>query len=177
MTAGGSVCGRPEIKGVAIQPIPGKVAGCGLSEGVKVTSVSGIPLSTPITVDCQTAVTFNAWVAQALIPIVGRTGGGVREINIMASYACRPRNNQRGAKVSEHGKGHAVDFGGFTLANGVQVSVLKHWSDSQFGATMQALHKAACGPFGTVLGPRSDRYHQNHFHFDTARYRSGSYCR
>ncbi|WP_298497460.1 extensin family protein [uncultured Maritimibacter sp.] len=177
VTAGGSVCGRPEIKGVAIQPIPGKVSGCGLSDGVKVTSVSGIPLSTPITVDCNTAVTFNAWVGQALIPLVGRTGGGIREINIMASYACRPRNNQRGAKISEHGKGHAVDFGGFTLANGVQVSVLKHWSDSQFGPTMQALHKAACGPFGTVLGPKSDRYHQNHFHFDTASYRSGSYCR
>lgn len=177
VTAGGSVCGRPEIKGVAIQPIPGKVSGCGLSDGVKVTSVSGIPLSTPITVDCNTAVTFNAWVGQALIPLVGRTGGGIREINIMASYACRPRNNQRGAKISEHGRGHAVDFGGFTLANGVQVSVLKHWSDSQFGPTMQALHKAACGPFGTVLGPKSDRYHQNHFHFDTASYRSGSYCR
>jgi hypothetical protein len=39
------------------------------------------------------------------------------------------------------------------------------------------MHKAACGPFGTVLGPNSNRFHQDHFHFDTARYRSGSYCR
>jgi len=28
-----------------------------------------------------------------------------------------------------------------------------------------------------VLGPEAARYHQDHFHFDTARYRSGSYCR
>jgi len=37
--------------------------------------------------------------------------------------------------------------------------------------------RAACGPFGTVLGPESNRFHRDHFHFDTARYRSGSYCR
>jgi hypothetical protein len=42
---------------------------------------------------------------------------------------------------------------------------------------MRRAHKTACGPFGTVLGPNADRYHQDHFHFDTARYRSGSYCR
>jgi hypothetical protein len=42
---------------------------------------------------------------------------------------------------------------------------------------MRRMHRGACGPFGTVLGPEADRYHQDHFHFDTARYRSGSYCR
>jgi len=39
------------------------------------------------------------------------------------------------------------------------------------------MHRAACGPFGTVLGPNADRFHQDHFHFDTARHRSGPYCR
>lgn len=177
VTAAGSVCGRPEIKGVRLQSIPGRVSGCGVEEPVKVTSVSGIALSQPITVDCRTAVTFNAWVEQALIPLTRKLGGGVREITIFASYACRPRNNQRGAKISEHGKGHAVDVGGFTLANGVELTVLDDWNDRQHGALMQQLHRVACGPFGTVLGPKSDRFHQNHFHFDTARYRSGSYCR
>lgn len=176
-SAAGSVCGRPEIKGVKLQSIPGRVNGCGIEEPVKVTSVSGVALSTPITVDCQTAVVFNAWVGQALVPLTKNLGGGVREVNIMASYACRSRNNQRGAKISEHGKGHAVDVGGFTLANGVKLTVLDHWNHSQHGDLMKQLHRVACGPFGTVLGPKSDRFHQNHFHFDTARYRSGSYCR
>jgi hypothetical protein len=177
VTRAGSVCGRPEIKGVKLQSIPGRVKGCGIAEPVRVTEVSGVALSQPITVDCQTAVVFNAWVGQALVPLTKRLGGGVREVNIMASYACRPRNNQRGAKISEHGRGHAVDVGGFTLANGVTLTVLDHWNDRQHGELMQRLWKAACGPFGTVLGPKSDRFHRNHFHFDTARYRSGSYCR
>ena len=33
------------------------------------------------------------------------------------------------------------------------------------------------GGFGTVLGPESDQFHQDHFHFDTARHRGGPYCR
>ncbi|MAM62620.1 MAG: extensin-like protein [Maritimibacter sp.] len=177
VTRAGSVCGRPEIKGVKLQSIPGRVNGCGVSEPVKVTSVSGVALSQPITVDCQTAVVFNAWVGQALVPLTKRLGGGVQEVTIFASYACRTRNNQRGAKISEHGRGHAVDVGGFTLANGVELTVLDHWNDPQHGSLMQQLHRVACGPFGTVLGPKSDRFHKNHFHFDTARYRSGSYCR
>ena len=32
-------------------------------------------------------------------------------------------------------------------------------------------------PFGTVLGPNSDRFHRDHFHFDMASYSSGAYCR
>jgi hypothetical protein len=27
------------------------------------------------------------------------------------------------------------------------------------------------------LGPDADRYHQDHFHLDTASHRSGPYCR
>jgi len=30
---------------------------------------------------------------------------------------------------------------------------------------------------GTVLGPEANRFHRDHFHFDTAEYRSGPYCR
>ncbi|MEN8831703.1 MAG: extensin family protein [Pacificibacter sp.] len=37
--------------------------------------------------------------------------------------------------------------------------------------------KAACGPFGTVLGAETDTFHKDHFHFDTARCGSKSHCR
>ena len=33
----------------------------------------------------------------------------VVELHIAASYICRPRNNQRGAKISEHGSGSLTD--------------------------------------------------------------------
>ena len=55
--------------------------------------------------------------------------------------------------------------------------MLDHWSTYRRGRLLRRLHGGACGPFGTVLGPESDRFHQDHFHFDTASYRSGPYCR
>ncbi|MZR14754.1 extensin-like protein [Maritimibacter sp. DP07] len=177
VTRAGSICGVPAIKGVPLQSIPGRIRGCGVENPVKVTSVSGIPLSQYPTIDCPTAKALNTWVSDTVIPSVGRLGGGVGEVHVIAHYACRTRNNQRGAKISEHGRGRAVDVAGIILKNGVELSVLDHWRHPQHGKVMQAMWRGACGPFGTVLGPNSDRFHKNHFHLDTARYRSGSYCR
>lgn len=172
----GSVCGVPEIRGQALAPIPAKLAGCGQQAPVKVTEVAGVKLTTPATIDCPTAKALNTWVKTGAKPAVGRLGGGIAAVKVIASYACRTRNNQPGAKISEHGKGHAVDIAGVVLKNGVTLTVLNDWSGPN-ASVMRAMHKAACGPFGTVLGPSANRYHRDHFHFDTARYRSGSYCR
>ena len=49
--------------------------------------------------------------------------------------------------------------------------------DLPIRTAMRKMHRTACGPFGTVLGPDSDRFHRDHFHFDTAKYRSGPFCR
>jgi hypothetical protein len=69
-----------------------------------------------------------------------------------------------------------VDIGGFVLSDGTRVTVLNNWGEGRYGQALRAMHRAACGTFGTVLGPEANAYHRNHFHFDTARYRSGSYC-
>ncbi len=82
----------------------------------------------------------------------------------------------RGAKVSEHGRGKAIDISGFVLADGSRLSIAKDWRRNN-GKMIKAAHKSACGTFGTTLGPGSDGYHEDHLHFDTANYRSGSYCR
>ena len=156
-----------------IAPIAGRIAGCGVADPVRITSVSGVTLSQAATVDCNTARALNAWVAQAGVPAVGRLGGGVAGLRVPAHYACRTRNHQPGAKISEHGRGKAIDVSGIILKNGVEISVLKGWKDPQHGPILKRLHASACGPFGTVLGPNSDRFHQDHFHFDTASYRSG----
>jgi hypothetical protein len=173
----GGLCGVRDLQGVRLAPIASRVQGCGLDEPVQLTAVDGIPLSQPATIDCPTALALRAWVKDAVLPTVGGKGGGVARIEVAASYTCRPRNNQRGARISEHGRGRAIDIAGITLQNGSTLSVLRGWRDETQGPILQKLHRAACGPFGTVLGPNSDRFHQNHFHFDTARYRSGPYCR
>jgi hypothetical protein len=63
------------------------------------------------------------------------------------------------------------------LRDGTLITLRNGWNDRDTGPLLRRLHKGACGPFGTVLGPDSDRFHRDHFHFDTARYRSGPYCR
>lgn len=173
----GSVCGNPAIRGTTIPPIKAQVQGCGLKDGVLVTSVSGLRLSTPATIDCNTAQALNAWVERGVKPAVGRLGGGAVQLQVAAHYACRSRNNQRGAKISEHGRGKAIDISAVTLANGTSITVLKGWNDRQHGKILKAMHKAACGPFGTVLGPNSDVYHRDHLHLDTAAGRRTAYCR
>lgn len=173
----GRICGVNEIKGQAISAIPGKIRGCGVSDPVRVTEVSGAKLSQPAVMDCTTAKALNTWVREGVFPAVGRLGGGPKSLRVVAHYACRTRNNQPGAKVSEHGRGRAIDIAGVTLKNGAAISVLKEWRDPRKGKVLKKMHAAACGPFGTVLGPNSDRFHKDHLHLDTARYRSGSYCR
>jgi len=116
-------------------------------------------------------------VRDAALPIVGRRGGGLRGLTVAAHYVCRTRNHKPGARLSEHSYGNAIDISEFRLADGGKLTVRDDWGGGARGRIMKKLHGAACGPFGTVLGPRSDRYHATHFHLDTAAYRSGPYCR
>ena len=172
----GSVCGDVSIQGEKIGSVPGRIRGCGVKNAVQVTSVSGVKLSTASTMDCGTAQALKSWIDTGLTPAM-RPIGKVAQIKVAAHYACRTRNNKTGARISEHGKGRAIDISAFTLTNGATVTVLNDWNKGAAGTALRQMHKSACGPFGTVLGPEADRYHRDHFHFDTARYRSGSYCR
>lgn len=166
----GSVCGDPSIKGVALAPITSRTRGCGLADGVKITSVAGVALNPAASVDCATAKALKTWVERGLQPAFAPAS--VVELRIFASYICRTRNNARGAKISEHGRGKAVDVGAFVLDNGKTITVA-----SDYNKQVRKAQKAACGIFGTTLGPGSDGYHEDHLHFDTAEYRSGPYCR
>jgi len=173
----GSVCGDRAIRGQAIARIRGRISGCGIAKPVRVTQVDGVLLSTPATIDCATAKALKNWVHNGAKPAVGRLGGGIKSLRVVAHYACRTRNNRPGGKISEHAKGKAIDIAAINLNNGTSLTVLKGWRDRRQGPILKRMHRAACGSFGTVLGPNANRYHQDHFHFDTAGYRSGPYCR
>ena len=41
---------------------------------------------------------------------------------------------------------------------------------------LRRLHKGACGPFGTVLGPEANEAHRDHFHLDLAPRRRSAFC-
>jgi hypothetical protein len=41
---------------------------------------------------------------------------------------------------------------------------------------LRRLHKGACGPFATVLGPDANEAHRDHFHLDLATRKSRAFC-
>lgn len=173
----GAVCGDPDLQGETVGFVPGRLSACGIQDAVKVRSVSGIPLSQEALIDCPTAKALKSWVDKGVKPAIGTAGGGVLQIKVAAHYACRTRNNQPGARISEHGRGRAIDISGFRLRDGSEITLVQDWGRRETGAMLRKMHQRACGIFGTVLGPDSDRFHKDHFHFDTARYRSGAFCR
>ncbi len=173
----GAVCGDRAIRGQRLSPIRGRLGGCRIANPVRITEIDGIRFSQPAVLQCSAAKALRRWIRKGARPAVGRLGGGIVSMRIMASYACRTRNSQPGAKLSEHARGKAIDIGAITLKNGMTLSVRRGWRDPVQGKILRQMHKAACGPFGTVLGPDANRFHRDHFHFDVARYRRGSYCR
>ena len=170
----GSVCGDPAIKGQTIAPIVSKVNGCGVADPVRVTSVAGVKLSQAADLDCDTAIALKSWVENGLQPQFGKNE--VVQLQVAGHYVCRPRNNVRGNKISEHGRGNAIDISGLVLADGQLITVAGDFGHKGWGQAMKAAHKAACGIFSTTLGPGSDGYHEDHMHFDVAPGR-GPYCR
>lgn len=177
VSRGAGLCGDANLSGTLSGHVPGATEGCGIARAVRLEAVHGVRLSRPATLDCPTARTLGHWVAQSVKPAVGRRGGGLEGLEVAAHYVCRTRNHRPGAPVSEHGKGRAIDISALHLADGSRISVLEDWGRGPKGRVLARVHRQACGPFGTVLGPNSDRFHRDHLHLDTARHRGGPYCR
>ncbi len=173
----GDLCGIPGIVGARRDPIRGAIAGCWVLNPVRVTAVHGVQLSVPATLDCPTARALSDWVANGVIPAIGNRGGGVAVLQVAGSYTCRTRNNRPGAGLSEHASGRAIDISAFRTADGQSISVAGGWRAGRDRQILRKIHATACGPFSTVLGPNADRFHQDHFHLDTAIHRSSRYCR
>ena len=173
---GGGLCGDPALVGEVVGAVPGAGA-CGIDNAVRVTSVSGVQLSQGALMNCNTAKTLRHWVDSSAKPAFGKRGGGLVKMRVAAHYVCRTRNHQKGARISEHGKGKAIDISAFYLADGSVITLIDDWGRGRNGKALRRMHGEACGPFGTVLGPESDRFHRDHFHFDTARHGNGTYCR
>ncbi len=172
----GAVCGDIEIQGKPIGAVAAEIPGCGAKDAVRVTSVAGVTLSQGSIMTCEMAKALKRWVSKDVETAFGRRNKVV-SLRVAAHYACRTRNNRPGARISEHGRGKAIDIAGFKLEDGTLVTVLQGWTARETRKSMRRIWKAACGPFGTVLGPEADRYHRDHFHLDVARHRGGAYCR
>ena len=154
--------------------------GCEVRNAWSVESIGAVSFSQPATLNCGMAEPLRVWLENTVQPAAGREfGERVVGVDIAASYSCRPRNNVRGAKMSEHGYGNAIDIAAFTLESGRKIAVEQGWRGaSSERSFLHTVHDDACGQFHTVLGPNADRAHRNHIHLDLQNRRSGSsYCR
>ena len=161
----------------AIEPMPRLIGpeSCGGEDMVRLDAVtrSGgvrIDLKPAPVLRCTFAESVAAWLRDEVAPRVEKLGAALRAVETYDAYECRGRNRVPGAKLSEHGKGNAVDLRAFILADGrvvtlTDVSVAKDFRDD--------LRESACHRFTTVLGPGSDSAHESHVHVDLIERRGG----
>jgi hypothetical protein len=154
--------------------------GCFVHNAYEVQSLVGVRFNVKAKMNCNVANEAAQWLEQVVQPAAQNAfGEKVVGIDVPSSFSCRPRNNQRGAKLSEHGMGNAIDISNFTLESGRRVSVLHDWDgDGDSKHFLRQVRAEACGPFKTVLGPGSDVHHKDHLHLDLQQHRSGgTYCK
>ncbi len=147
---------------------------CGAERPFRVAAVASglVTLSPYATLRCPMIPAVEWWVQQVVDPAALRYfGRPIVDIKVISSYSCRPQNNRRGARLSEHGYANALDVSSFKLAGGRIIAVKSGWrAGGAETAFLRHIHKRACDTFYTVLGPDHDRLHHNHFHLDLARH-------
>src|SRR3954454_2768242 len=146
---------------------------CGMNHPFKIAAFAegSVGLASPVTLACPIVPTIDSWLAEVVQPAASLYfGSAVVEVR-SGSYSCRSRNGQRGARLSEHSFGNALDVMAFRFADGREVSVVRGWrgapEEQEF---LREGFVGACGYFNTVLGPGADMFHHDHFHLDLARH-------
>lgn len=126
-------------------------------------------------IDCQMAEAVARFAVNVIQPTAkAEFDADLKSISQASAFVCRPRHGTH--KLSEHAFGNALDIASFTLSDGskIEVGPTPPEKDAKF---LDAVRKAACGPFKTVLGPGSDADHSLHFHFDLEpRRHGGTFC-
>jgi hypothetical protein len=112
---------------------------------------------------CAMAESFVVWLRDEASGHVSVLGDALRSVDTFGSYECRGRNGIADAKLSEHGKGNAIDVRAFVLAGGRHIELTDETVSKPF---RDDLRDSACHRFTTVLGPGADSYHNNHIHLD-----------
>lgn len=157
-------------------------AACTVDRGVSLSAVRMkdgrlVTLEPAAVLRCEMAAAVARWLREGVEPAVATLGAPLDKVLVAASQQCRPRNRVAGAKVSEHGRGNAIDTRGYVLKDGRRFVIgtpAKGSAELPMPVAFQERLKAsACADFTTILGPGSDGYHELHLHVDRAERRSG----
>lgn len=150
---------------------------CRIDNPIEVTGFNSgnIAFKPAATLNCQVTEAFARWIKGDLQPSSRlRYLSGINTIHNAGGFSCRTMNNRRGAKMSEHSRGNAIDVTKITLNNGKSIAVRKpgFFAFREKGL-LNSVRSDACSYFTTVLGPGYNREHADHFHFDLMQRRSG----
>jgi hypothetical protein len=139
---------------------------------VAATASGRVSLKPAATLRCPMVPAVDHWVRTVVEPAAQRHfGAPIAELKVAASYACRPMNHQSGGRLSEHGYANALDVSSFHLTDGRVITVKGGWNGArEEQAFLRQVHGGACATFNTVLGPKADSFHHDHFHLDLARH-------
>jgi hypothetical protein len=128
---------------------------CGGSDLIELDAVllpdgARVAVTPAATLQCGMAESFTGWVRDEVAPRLKTLNSALATVMIAGSYDCRGRNEAKNGKVSEHGKGNAIDVRGFALADGRKIVLT---DVNQPKPLREALEESACHRFTTVLGP------------------------
>ncbi|MCC7252311.1 extensin family protein [Hyphomicrobium sp.] len=127
-----------------LEPI--KKGQCGLPAPVLLKSVGAGPkvvFDPPVQVNCRMVAALGKWAKSTLQPEAkSRFKSEVVRIVGASGYSCRNIYNRPNAKLSQHALANAIDIGGFSLANGRTVRVLRGWGLTARDIKARALAKA-----------------------------------
>lgn len=157
--------------GVTFRDIPRISEGrsCGIAYPVELSGLSGgIGVKPAVKLNCQITLAFAKWVKNELAPSArARYLSGIKTVRPLGGYSCRTMNSRRGNPMSEHARGNAIDIGKFVLKSGKEIDVRKKgFFAFREKGLLKAVRSDSCKYFTTVLGPGSDPFHKDHFHFD-----------
>ncbi|MBV9260008.1 MAG: extensin family protein [Pseudolabrys sp.] len=158
-----------------IEPLPHLIGpdACGGGDMVRLKAFHALDrkdvvIVPPPELRCEMAEAVVVWLRDDIAPIF--SAPALIEVENFDSYECRGRNRVFGAKLSEHGKGNALDIRAFKLADGKRIEPTDVYVDHE---QRDKFRQAACNRFTTVLGPGSDGHHESHIHLDLAERRNG----
>lgn len=177
VTATLSECDERLAKIAQVEPMP-RLVGPGACGGDDMVRVDAVLLADDKRVEvkpasylrCPMAEQLAIWVRNEAASRTAALGAALQAVDTYDDFSCRGRNRQTNGKLSEHGKGNAVDVRGLTLADGRFISFTDVNAPKD---VREALRDSACARFTTVLGPGSDGHHEAHIHLDMLERRGG----
>lgn len=146
---------------------------CGMEAPVAVAGVlPGVTLEPDAEMRCATALALAEWTKRVVEPAAEELGTNVRLTGLSqgSAYVCRHRDGDPDRTISQHAFGNAVDVVTFHFAGHPALSIAPRQRTGTIEEGFQrAVIGGACLYFTTVLGPRSDAFHQDNLHLDIDR--------